>query len=198
MKARRRPVLLVAAALLGLAAGCTTPDPEYTRTAPDEPAIPLSAPTGGSRLDFDIDRFDPCAPFRNPVWNAYAIRVDEPAPDPAGCRFQGRGMSATIGVESGRNLAEISADPRFRPGGTGSMGNRYWRTGTSDAVHSCHAFLAVGPAQPDRVVHLFAETDGPAAAVRPPSYPDQHACQFVERLTSVTGDILQSAASTPR
>lgn len=198
MTARHRPAVL-AAVLLALAAGCSGgPDPEFTRAAPDEPAIPLSAPVGGSRLDFDVERFDPCSPFANGGWTTYAIRVEEPRPDGAGCRWRGRGLTATIGVEAGRSLAEISADPAFRPGGSGNVGNRYWETATSDAVRSCHAFLAAGPARPDRVVHLYVETDGPAAPVQLPGYADQHACQFVERLTYLTGGILQAGLATPR
>jgi hypothetical protein len=199
LTARYRCRVLLAAVLLGLAGGCTfDPDPANSPAVPDEPAIPLSAPAGGSRLDFDVDAFDPCSPFNSPAWIEYTFTVDPPVPAATGCRWQGRGLTAAIRLETGRSLAEISADPRFRPGGSGSVGNRYWQTGTSDATRYCHAFLAVGPARPDRVVHLSIETDGPAAPVQLPGYPDQHACQFVYRLTYITGGILQAAVTSPR
>ena len=135
---RRVSAGIVALVLAGLAAACGS-DPPPVSAYPDEPPIPLSAPVGGSRLDFDVSRFDTCAPFSSSYWVTTAIlaRDLEPqaVPEPGGgCRWRGPGMTATVTVDAGRSLAEYSNDPQFRPGGTGMVGNRFWRTAASDGT----------------------------------------------------------------
>jgi hypothetical protein len=185
--------------LAGLVAACGS-EPQPVSAYPDEPPIPLSAPVGGSRLDFDVARFDTCAPFSSSYWVTTAIpdAGGEPqaVPEPGGgCRWRGPGLTATITVDSGRSLAEYSNDPRFRPGGTGMVGNRFWRTAASDATRTCDFFLAAGPARPDQVVHLSVATEAGTAPMA--GGGRMHACMFAMTLTRATSLILEGPLDSP-
>lgn len=196
---RRVSAGVVALVLAGLAAACGS-DPPPVSAYPDEPPIPLSAPVGGSRLDFDVSRFNTCAPFASSYWVTTAILAPdlEPqaVPEPGGgCRWRGPGMAATVTVEAGRSLAEYSNDPQFRPGGTGMVGNRFWRTAASDATRRCDFFLAVGPARPDQAVHLQVQTEEADAAMARGGH--MHACMFAMTLTRATSLILEGPLDGP-
>jgi len=191
---RTARAIAVAGAFLALLAGCTTPEPEPDRGSPDEAPIPLSAPVGGSRFDFDVDGFDTCTPFASSLWTMTAAadletRTEQLAEPAGACRWHGPGMRATVSVDSGRTPAEYSNDPQFRPGGRGAAYNVFWETATSDATRVCHFFLAAGPAQPDRVVHMLVETDdvtGPTAGGG-----RMHACMFGTILTDAASLVLK-------
>ena len=176
-------------------AGCTTaPAPGPPAGTPVDTVVPFSAPAGASDADFDVDALDPCAPFASPRWLEAAAAEPQPArqatPEPAGgCRWRGPGMTATLSVESGRSLQEYSVDPAFRPGERGWEGNSYWMTATSDETRRCEAFLAAGPAQPDRVVHLRVETEEVEAPLH--GGGDAHACVFIRSLLIATASVLQ-------
>lgn len=191
-----RPVSagIVALVLAVLAACGRAPEPGPPGASPDEPPIPLSAPVGGSTLNFDVENFDTCAPFASSFWVTTAALSAELAPQAApepggGCRWHGPGMAARITVESGRSLAEYSNDPQYQPGGRGIVGNPFWRTAASDATKTCHSFLAVGPARPDQVVHLYVQTDEVTAPIGRGG--QMHACMFVLALTRATSNILE-------
>jgi hypothetical protein len=121
----------------------------------------LSNPAGGSRVDFPIDGFDLCAPFSYALFQKRTFTAQ--APDergPRSCRWRREGVTATITDETGATLAEISHDPRYRPGYTGLQGNRYWVTATRvSPPYTAHLFLATGPAQPRRLLHVYVETE---------------------------------------
>lgn len=190
---------VVAVLMAGLLAACGA-EPEPVSAYPDEPPIPLSSPVGGSGLDFDVNRFDTCSPFASSYWVTTAILATDlqpqAAPDPGGgCRWRGPGMTAAVTVDSGRSLAEYSNDPQFRPGGTGMVGNRYWRTAASDATRRCDFFLAVGPGRPDLVVHLRVETEENTAAMARGGR--MHACMFAMTLTRATSLILEGPLDGP-
>ena len=63
-------------------------------------------------------------------------------------------------------------------------------TATSDETRECQSFLAVGPAQPDRVVHVTVETEEIEAPLH--GGGDAHACVFVS--TSRRRDVVGPGA----
>jgi hypothetical protein len=181
-------------------AGCTTAaEPAPPASTGASTAIPFGAPAGASSTDFDVDGLDPCAPFASPLWLDAAAAEVPPArqavPEPAGgCRWRGPGMTSTLAVESGRSLQEYSVDPAYQPGDRGREGNSYWMTRQTDATRRCEAFLAAGPAQPDRVVHLFVETEEAEAPLH--GGGDGHACVFVRSLLLATSSVLEPIPTT--
>ena len=100
-------------------------------------------------------------------------------------------MTATVAVEKGRSLKELSTDPRWRPGERGWDGNSYWQTDTSDETRVCHSFLAAGPARPDTVVHVTVETEEIEAPLT--GGGDAHACVFASTLVGASSLILEPA-----
>jgi hypothetical protein len=191
-------ILCGGAALAAVLAGCTTAPTSEPASAPPSSRswndVPYSSPDGGAEIDFDVDGFDPCSPFASSLWLKMAVadpQLDpQAAPEPGGgCRWRGPGMTATVAVEQGRSLRDYNADPRYRPGERGSAGNPYWRTAASDEVRECHAFLAVGPARPDTVVHVAVQTEQVEAPMGPGG--DAHACVFTETLVSAASLVLQ-------
>jgi hypothetical protein len=195
---------LAAAAVLALAvlAGCTNaPEADQDGSAPVDTVLPYSSPAGGSDNDYDVDAMDPCAPFASPLWRDAAAIDPQLAPQatpepPGGCRWRGPGMTATLAVESGRSLRDYSIDPAFRPGERGWQGNSYWMTEASDEKRECQVFLAVGPAQPDRVVHLTVQTEEIEAPLQ--GGGDAHACVFVRSLLIATSSVLRRQAEATR
>jgi hypothetical protein len=193
---------LAAAAVLALAvlAGCTNaPEAEQDGSAAVDTVPPYSSPAGPSDNNYDVDAMDPCAPFASPLWREAAATDRDLAPQatpepPQGCRWRGPGMTATLAVESGRSLQDYSIDPAFRPGERGWQGNAYWMTATSNEKRVCQAFLAVGPAQPDRVVHLAVETEEIEAPVQ--GGGEAHSCVFIRSLLIATSSVLRRPAET--
>ena len=160
-RSQRSMVRLLAVALVAAiaTAGCSSPPaPEPN---PGEAGIPLDSPAGGSRVDLPVDGFDLCSPFTHSLFIEWApVTQTPPEPGPGSCRWHGNGATATISDETGSTLAEISHDPRYRPGNVGFIGNRYWVTATPTAPpYSAHLFLAAGPAQPRRLIHIHVETE---------------------------------------
>lgn len=153
---RLASVVLVAAMA---SAGCS--GPPDVEPSPGEPGISLASPTGGSREDLPVDGFDLCSPFTHWVFLRWApVTSAPPEPGPGSCRWGGEGITATITDETGASLAEISHDPRYRPGYTGFEHNRYWVTATpATPPYTGHLFLAVGPAQPRRLLHIHVESE---------------------------------------
>jgi hypothetical protein len=149
-------VVLVAAVT---SAGCSSPP--VPNSHPGEPGISLDSPTGGSPEDYPVDGFDLCSPFTHVLFRERAPVTQAPAEHgPGSCRWRGAGVTATITDETGATLAEISHDPRYRPGVTGLEGNRYWVTVTpTSSPHNAHLFLAAGPAQPRRLLHINVEAE---------------------------------------
>lgn len=153
-----RSVVVVLVALVA-SAGCSgspAPVPE-----PGEPGISLNSPTGGSRVDFPVDGFDLCSPFTHSLFRKWAPIMQGPLErGPGWCRWRGAGVTATITDEVGASLADVSNDPRYRPGYAGLEGNRYWVTATStSAPYHAHLFLAAGPSHARRLLHVYVESD---------------------------------------
>jgi len=69
-------------------------------------------------------------------------------------------------------------------------------TEASDEKRECQAFLAVGPAQPDRVVHLTVQTEEIEAPLQ--GGGDAHACVFVRSLLIATSSVLRRQAEATR
>jgi hypothetical protein len=99
-------------------------------------------------------------------------------------------MTAAVAVERGRSLRDYNTDTRTGLGSTARTatrtGARLCRTGRE----SCHAFLAVGPARPDTVVHVLVETEELEA---PLTGGDAHSCVFAETLVSASSLNLEPA-----
>jgi len=161
-------LVVVLLAITIASAGCSSRvAPELT---PEEPGISLDSPTGGSQVEFPVDRFDLCSPFSHWVFLMWAPVTQNPPERGSGlCRWRGEGVTATITDETGATLAEISHDPRYRPGYAGLQGNRYWVTAIPiSPPYNADLFLAVGPAQPRRVLHVHVESQAERVrALRP-------------------------------
>ena len=145
--ARLVAVVLVAAIA---STGCSSP--------------PAPKPDPGEHVlswDFPIDGFDPCSPFTYNLFDARAPATrDLVQHGPGSCRWYGQGITATITDETGATLAEISRDPRYQPGYMAFNHNRYWATEPpTSPPYSAHLFLAVGPAQPRRLLHVHVEAE---------------------------------------
>lgn len=149
-------VVLVAAIT---SAGCSSPP--VGKASPGEPGISLDSLTGGSRENLPVDGFDLCSPFTHALFREWAPVTGAPLePGPGSCRWRGEGITATITDEIGATLAEVSHDPRYRPGYTGFDHNRYWVTAIpTSPPYSADLFLAVGPAQPRRLLHIHVESE---------------------------------------
>lgn len=158
---QRSVVRFVAVAVIVMIASVACSAAPPTELDPGEPAISTSHPTGGSRVDFPVDRFDLCSPFSHPLFMERAPVTQAPVElDQGSCRWRGKGVTATIFDETGATLAEISSDPRYRPGYTGLEGNRYWVTVTPKTPpYAAHLFLAAGPSQSRRLLHIHVETE---------------------------------------
>ena len=165
---QRSAVRLVAVALIAAMASVGCSSPPAPRPDPGEPGLSLDRPTAGSPEDLLVDGFDLCSPFTYPLFRERAPVSRAPLePGLASCRWHGEGITATITDETGATLAEVSHDPRYRPGYTGFNHNRYWVTATPTAPpYRAHLFLAVGPAQPQRLLHVHVESE--AERVRSP------------------------------
>jgi hypothetical protein len=158
-------VRLVAVVLVATIASAGCSSPPSAAPDPGEPGISSDSPTGGSPEDLPVDGFDLCSPFthtlfreRAPVTRAAVERGQ------GSCRWRGEGITATITDETGATLAEISNDPQYRPGYTGFHHNRYWVTATpTSPPYSAHLFLATGPAQPWRLLHVHVESEAERA-----------------------------------
>jgi hypothetical protein len=181
-------VPLVAVVLVATiaSAGCSSPNsPE-----PDlgEPGISSDSPSGGSRVDLPVDGFDLCSPFTHSLFRKWAPVTQAPEErGPRSCRWRGEGVIATITDESGATLAEISNDPRYRPGYTGLEGNRYWVTVTpTSPPYSAHLFMATGPGQPRRLLHVHVESEAEWAPSRQPDR--DYSASGVARLIATSAD----------
>ena len=192
-------------AVLAVLAGCSgAPAPVAApSTAPPSARswndIPYSSPAGGATIDFAVDGFDPCSPFRSTLWLKIAVvdpQLDpQAAPEPGGgCRWRSPGMTATVAVETGRSLRDYNADPRYRPGERGSAGNPYWRTATSNESRECQAFLAVGPSRPDTVLHVTVQSDEVEAPMS--GTGKAHSCVFTETLVEAASLVLEHPPAT--
>jgi hypothetical protein len=153
-----RLVVVVLVATIA-SAGCSSPP--AVKSHPGEPGISLDSPTGGSPEEFPMDGFDLCSPFTYPLFRERAPVTQAPVErGPGVCRWRGNGVTATITDETGASLAEVSHDPRYRPGVTGFNHNRYWVTVTpTSPPYSAHLFLATGPAQSRRLLHVHVENE---------------------------------------
>jgi hypothetical protein len=158
---RSSAVRLVAVVLAAAIASAGCSGPPAATSHPGEPGISLDSPTGGSPEDFPMDGFDLCSPFSYPLFREAAPVTRAPVErGPGSCRWRGKGVIATITDETGASLADVSHDPRYRPGVTGFDHNRYWVTVTpTSPPYSAHLFLATGPAQPTRLLHVHVENE---------------------------------------
>jgi hypothetical protein len=185
-------VRLVVSAVVAtiVAAGCSILP--AAKPDPGEPGISLDAPTGRSRVAFPVDGFDLCAPFTHALFLKWAPFALAPAVRaPGSCRWRGEGVIATITDESGATLAEISNDPRYRPGNTGLEGNRYWVTVTrTSPPYSAHLFLATGPDQPRRLLHIHVETE--AERVRAPQPNQSYTAGLLAEFIAASTDLRMS------
>lgn len=188
-------VRLVAAILVVVAAsaGCVNAPPPERSTG--GPGIPLDVPTGGSPVDFPVAGFDLCSPFTHPLFLKWApISEGPPEPGPGSCRWRGEGVTVTLTDEIGVTLAEASHDPRYRPGYAGFEGNRYWVTATPESPpFAAHLFLATGPAQPRRLLHVHVQTEAERV---PAPQPDQsYTANLLAEFVANCVDLRRSEAS---
>jgi hypothetical protein len=195
-------LFVVVAAATMTSAGCSSsPEPEFN---PGEPAISLDSPAGGSQVDFPVDDFDLCSPFANWVFIRWAPVAQAPTErGPAYCRWRGEGVTATIADETGSTLAEISHDPRYRPGYAGFEGNRYWVTAIpTSPPYTAHLFLAAGPGQPRRLLHIHVETEAERARSPQPntSYSARGLAELIAGATAneMPTEPRATAATAPR
>jgi hypothetical protein len=179
---------LVAVVLVATIASAGCSSSPSAEPDPGEPGISLDSPTGGSRVDLPVDGFDLCSPFTHSLFRKRTSTTQAPAERvPGSCRWRGDGVTATITDETGATLAEISHDPRYRPGYTGLEGNRYWVTATpTSPPYSAHLFLAAGPAQPRRLLHVHVETE--AERVRAPQPNQSYTAGLLARLIATSTD----------
>lgn len=162
--------LIVVLIIAVTSAGCST-SPE-AKPVSGEPGISLGSPTGGSPENLPVDGFDLCSPFTHPLFRERAPVTRSPVErGPRSCRWRGDGITASITDETGSTLAEISNDPRYRPGYAGFDHNRYWVTATpTSPPYSAHLFLAAGPAQPQRLLHVHVESEAERARSPMPNH----------------------------
>jgi hypothetical protein len=183
-------------------AGCFGPPAQVPD--PGEPGISLDSPTGGSRVNFPVDGFDLCSPFTHSLFQKWAPVTRAPAErGPGSCRWRGDGVIATITDETGATLAEISHDPRYRPGYTGLEGNRYWVTATpTSPPYNADLFLATGPAQPRRLLHIHVESEDEWAPSPQPdrAYPASGVARLIATSTAsrMQEELLSTTAPAPR
>jgi hypothetical protein len=184
------------------AAGCSgSPAPELN---PGEPGLPLDSPTGRSRVDLPVDGLDLCSPFTHAHFLKWAPITQAPVErGPGSCRWQGPGVTATITDETGATLAEISHDPRYRPGYTGLQGNSYWVTAIpTSPPYIAHLFLAAGPAQPRRLLHVHIESETERVPALQPNR--SHTPRGLAELIATSAELrmsevlLSTTAPTPR
>jgi hypothetical protein len=201
---QRSAARLVAVVLVATIASAGCSSPPASEPDPGEPGISLDSPVGGSRVDFPVDGFDLCSPFTHWVFRESAPVTQAPAErGPGSCRWRGAGVTATITDETGATLAEISHDPRYRPGYTGLEGNRYWVTATpTSQPYSAHLFLATGPAQPRRLLHIHVETEAERARSPQPdrAYTASGLARFIAGTTAnrMTEVLSTTTAPAPR
>jgi hypothetical protein len=199
---QRSAVRFVAVVLVATIAsvGCSgppTPEPD-----PGKPGIPLDSPVGGSRTDFPVDGFDLCSPFTHWVFLESApVTQAPPEHGPGSCRWRGEGVTATITDETGATLAEISHDPRYRPGSSGIVdGNRFWATASpTSPPYTAHLFLAAGPAQPRRLLHIHVESEGERAPSPQPgrSYTARGLATLIAESTTARLNEIRWATTAP-
>jgi hypothetical protein len=197
-------VRLAAVMLIATTPSAACSSPPETKPSPGEPGISLDSPAGGSRENLPVDGFDLCSPFTHWVFLRWAPVTQAPAEHgPGSCRWRGEGITASITDETGATLAEISHDPRYRPGYTGLEGNRYWVTATpTSPPYRAHLFLAVGPAEPRRLLHVHVESD--AEWARSPQPDTAYTAPRFARLivgsisSRMTERILATTAPAPR
>jgi hypothetical protein len=187
-------VRLVAVVVVATIASAGCSSPPAANPDPGEPGISLDSPTGRSQVDFPVDGFDLCSPFTHTLFVKWAPVTLAPAErGPGSCRWRGEGVMATITDETGATLAEISNDPRYRPGHTGLEGNRYWVTVTrTSPPHSAHLFLATGPTQPRRLLHVHVETE--AERVRAPQPNQSYTAGLLAEFIAASTDLRMSEA----
>jgi hypothetical protein len=187
-------VRLVAVVVVATIASAGCSNPPAAKPNPGEPGISLDSPTSRSRIDFPVDGFDLCSPFTHALFQELAPTTHAPAErDLGSCRWRGAGVTATITDEAGASLAEVSHDPRYRPGVTGLEGNRYWVTVTPTAPpYSAHLFLATGPAQPRRLLHIHVETEEERAPAPQPNR--SYTAPGLARLITMCTDLRMSEA----
>lgn len=150
----------------------------------------LDMPVGGSLVDFPVDGLDLCSPFSDVVFVGWAPVGQAPVERGLGsCRWHGEGATAKISDETGSTLAEISHDPRYRPGYAGIVdGNDFWATANpTSPPYSTHLFLAVGPAQPRRLLHIHVELEAKRAPSPQPdtSYTARGLARLIARSTVI-------------
>jgi hypothetical protein len=199
-----RAVQLVALAATAViaAAGCSSspapqPDPyefDYSRQKyyPGERGFSSDAPAGGSQMNLPTDGFDLCSPFSDSLFLKQAPVTQAPVERSSGlCRWRGEGTVVTITDETGMTLAEVSNDPRYRPGGRNAVNvaskskvgrARYWVTLTPRSEpYGSHLFLAFGPDQPQRLLHIHVETVAARVPAKQPNrtYAPRELAEFI-------------------
>jgi hypothetical protein len=195
-------VRLVAVVLVATIASAGCSSPPTSEPNPGESGIPLDSPVGGSLVDFPVEGFDLCSPFSYVVFQKWAPVSEAPAErGPGSCRWRGEGATATITDETGATLAEISHDPRFRPGGSGIVdGNRFWATvSTASPPYSTHLFLSIGPAQPRRLLHIHVEAEDERAPSPQPdrSYTAYGLAELIARSATARMNEVRLATTEP-
>jgi hypothetical protein len=182
--------------------GCSGLPASEHAADPGEPGIPLDSPVGDSLVDFPVEGFDLCSPFSYVVFQKWAPATEAPPErGPGSCRWRGEGVTATIADETGATLAEISHDPRFRPGSSGLVdGNRFWATASpASPPYSTHLFLSIGPGQPRRLLHVHVEAEVERAPSPQPdrSYTARGLAELIARSTTARMNEVLSATTAP-
>jgi hypothetical protein len=139
-------------------AGCVgSPAP---KSYPGSSGISPADPTGDSRQNYEVDGFDLCSPFTETSFLEQGPTNRSVEPGPGSCRWRGEGLTATISVQIGATLAEISNDSRYRPGRRDRHGNSVWHTlQPRSGPYRSHLFMSTGPSQPLRLLHVYVEAE---------------------------------------
>ncbi|QYN41166.1 hypothetical protein K1T35_48380 (plasmid) [Pseudonocardia sp. DSM 110487] len=194
--------MAIALAVAIAAAGCSSspapqPDPaefDYTKQLyyPGERGFSPDDLTRGSWMNLPREGFDLCSPFNDSLFLKQAPVQQGPVErGPGLCRWRGARTAITVTDETGRTILEVSNDPRYRPGGRNAVNvasrseigrARYWVTLTPRSQpYSSHLFLAFGPNQPQRLLHIHVETEAARvpAKQRNQTYAPRELAEFI-------------------
>lgn len=198
---RWRAIRLVVVVLIATVASVGCSDSPAPTPPEGEPGISLDSPVGGSPNDLPVEGFDLCSPFTHALFRERAPVTRAPLErGPGSCRWRGEGITATITDETGPTLAEISHDPRYRPGYQGYEHNRYWITAIpTSPPYEVHLFLAAGPSQPRRLLHVHVESEVERARspMRNHSYTAAGLAEFIVGCISIRMTQRELATAAP-
>lgn len=153
MKTPIHRFLSAALAFVALA-GCARDEWDYVSSL-DEP--PLTA----DEIDYSqpttfagVQACDFIAPASLPSTDLPPVIEPRVPLGPTACRWVGDGLTITAGLDTGPDLPQISADPRYRPGFRDGPFNTAWTTCTG---RTSDVFVALSPGGPDLLLHIHVD-----------------------------------------